>query len=255
MTSAQQPQATFSSNPKFPSPPQPFGLIRANCQQRQQRLRHHLGQRGLDGALFTDIRYVHYFTGHWHRGPTAVALFIPIDGPTVLVATRPPAPHIAVDTSLTYTPSFVSTMIDDQPAAALEAMLPAMEKARRLGCDQVLRPWLLAKHEIHDIADILVGLRRTKDPDEIALIRRAISGCQAAYAEARRILAPGITEVQVYARALAAVIEAVGEPVGDFGNDFQAGSAGGPPRPRAIEAGELMPLDLSVIFRVDIGAI
>ena len=92
-------------------------------------------------------------------------------------------------------------------------------------------------------------MRRTKDADEIALIRRGIAGCEAAYARARKILVPGVTEVQVYARTLAAAIEAVGEPVGEFGNDFQAGTPGGPPRDRAVEAGELMPLDLSVLVR------
>ena len=41
----------------------------------------------------------------------------------------------------------------------------------------------------------------------------------------------------------------LGEPIGELGNDFQAGTPGGPPRTRVIERGELMPLDVSVSVR------
>jgi hypothetical protein len=93
------------------------------------------------------------------------------------------------------------------------------------------------------------ALRRRKDPDEVMLIRRAVAACEAAYARARQILRPGISEIEVYAEVQAAAVRAAGEPIGEFGNDFQSGTPGGPPRARALVAGELMPLDLAVSIR------
>ncbi|HVF09330.1 MAG TPA: M24 family metallopeptidase [Abditibacteriaceae bacterium] len=81
------------------------------------------------------------------------------------------------------------------------------------------------------------------------MIRRAIAACEAAYGRAREILEPGISEVQVYSAMLAAATEVVGESIGEMGNDFQAGALGGLPRRHRVEAGELIPLDVSVVVR------
>jgi Xaa-Pro aminopeptidase len=100
-----------------------------------------------------------------------------------------------------------------------------------------------------NVSPIFLELRRAKDEDEIALIRAAIHSCEAAYAHAASIVRPGVREIDVFAEMQAAAVKELGEPIGELGNDFQAGSPGGPPRSRAIEAGELMPLDVSVSVR------
>ena len=60
---------------------------------------------------------------------------------------------------------------------------------------------------------------------------------------------PGVSELDVYGELYAAAVRRAGEPLGDFGNDFQCNSRGGPPRPRRCEAGELYILDLGVSYR------
>ena len=46
-----------------------------------------------------------------------------------------------------------------------------------------------------------------------------------------------------------AAVLACGEPIGPFGNDFQCGTPGGPPRTRPAQAGELWILDLGIEYR------
>jgi Xaa-Pro aminopeptidase len=92
-------------------------------------------------------------------------------------------------------------------------------------------------------------LRRTKDEDELALLKCAVAATEQAYRYACDALRPGITEVELFAGIQATVAEAVGETVGEPGNDFQFGSPGGPPRRRAGHAGEIAVLDLGVVVR------
>ncbi|GIT31543.1 MAG: hypothetical protein Ct9H300mP1_35890 [Planctomycetaceae bacterium] len=46
-----------------------------------------------------------------------------------------------------------------------------------------------------------------------------------------------------------AAVEVAGEPLTALGNDYQANSPGGPPRPRQAGAGELFVLDLGPAYR------
>jgi Xaa-Pro aminopeptidase len=69
------------------------------------------------------------------------------------------------------------------------------------------------------------------------------------YQRARQIVRPGINELDVYAELHAVAVRTLGEPPTYFGQDFQSGARGGPPRDREIEAGELMIFDLGVGFR------
>jgi Xaa-Pro aminopeptidase len=91
--------------------------------------------------------------------------------------------------------------------------------------------------------------RRNKSGDEVATIRHAVRACEAGSARAAEIIRPGVREIDVYAELQAAAIKELGEPIGELGNDFQAGSPGGPPRDRPMERGELMPLDVGVSVR------
>jgi Xaa-Pro aminopeptidase len=100
-----------------------------------------------------------------------------------------------------------------------------------------------------NINPLLFAWKRMKLPDEIALISHSIRAAQAAYAAAKAIIKPGLSELSLYSHLLAAATESVGEPIGDFGNDFRSGGGGGPPRDRAMQAGELIPLDLGVAVR------
>jgi len=209
------------------------------CRARQGRLRGRLRERGLDTALIMDRRLVHYFTGYWHYSSNnVVAAVLPAEGPVTVVA--PTQVERAADRSLAYEANRLGTLVDDQVGALLAVARPLLVGA--VGCD-----WPLP--ETTDIKPVLYALRRTKDADEVAMLRKAIACCDAAYAAARDLPRPGVPEMHLYAQLLAAASEEAGEPIGDFGNDFQSGTSGGLPRQRAVEEGEMAIYDLTVIYR------
>src|SRR5690606_2325987 len=99
--------------------------------------------------------------------------------------------------------------------------------------------WNVGSGTCDDLRPTLRGMRRTKDPDEIELLQLAIRATEAAYFAAQENLRPGISELQLFARMRAAAVETVGEEIGEFGNDFQFGSPGGPPRRHQAQRGEV----------------
>jgi len=101
-----------------------------------------------------------------------------------------------------------------------------------------------------DIEPTLFRLRRRKDPDELARIRKAIAATGKMYALARQIIEPGIAELEVFNRLQAAAVEEFGEMLTGTGNDYACGERGGPPRDgRKAHAGELYILDLGPAYR------
>ncbi len=103
--------------------------------------------------------------------------------------------------------------------------------------------------ELVDIEPELYQLRRCKDPDELACLRRAIEATAAMHRRARQIVRPGINELAVFNELQAAAVEACGEMITGTGNDYASGERGGPPRDRQIEAGELYIFDLGPAYR------
>lgn len=99
--------------------------------------------------------------------------------------------------------------------------------------------------------DVIRGLRRTKDPDELAIIRQSVRAGEAAHAAAMAEIKPGMTELDAYLVVSAAATRALGQQVLVYG-DFVSGprceiDRGGPPSNRMINRGELLLLDFSVI--------
>ena len=233
------PVATSSSN----------SLTTAGCHRRQRRLRDRLRQAGLGAAWLCNARHVHYLTGHHDRGTFHSLLLVQTDGPTLLALPYEPPAKPACDRLVIFPAISFGTLVDDQRGAAIAALGSELTSLRGIGCDAPPHPQLFKSHEFRDINPMLLAMRRRKDDDELSLIRRAVAACEAAYARAREILRPGATEIEVYAELQCAAVKAAGEPIGEFRNDFQSGTPGGPPRDRAIGAGELMPLDLSVSLR------
>jgi len=210
------------------------------CSSRWFRLRDRLREQGLDTALIMDRRLVHYFTGYWHYSANNLAAAIlPVERPRILIAPIE-VERAAVDITLAYEANRLCTLVDDQAGALLSVARPLL--TGKVGCD-----WWLP--EATDLKPILYAMRRTKDPDEVAMLRKAIACCDAAYAKAKELLRPGVSEMHLYAQLLAAASEEAGEPIGDFGNDFQSGTPGGLPRQRAVEEGEMAIYDLTAIYR------
>lgn len=224
-------------------------LTVAGCRARQWRLRQLMEERKLDVALITDRRHVYYFTGFWSRPLYQPLVLIEREGVTSISVPFAGPHEIAADRVLTYEAARLSTLIDDQWSAAIDRLRPRLSPSQRLGCDGVVPIMLGPVAACEDLRPALWKLRRTKDDDELALIRCAVAATECAYRAAFDALRPGMTEVELFAVIQSAVAAAAGEVTGEMGNDFQFGSPGGPPRRRAGQAGEIAVLDLGVVLR------
>ena len=105
--------------------------------------------------------------------------------------------------------------------------------------------------ELVDLDPIIRPLRRSKDPDEMAVLRQSIRAGEAGHAAALGRVEPGMTEHEAYLLVQQAAIETLGEPAIVYG-DFVSGprletERGGPPSSRAIAPGDLLLLDFSVV--------
>ncbi len=230
-------------------PTGPIGLDADACRARKARLCRRLRDEKLDAALLTNLRHVHYLSAHWQRQITAAGLLVTAEGSATILLAGEPEEAVVADETLFFESDRLATLVDDQFGALFETVRPRLKGVRRLGCDDVARPWLLPDLEVVDLGPTMYSMRRKKDPDEVQMLRQGVAGCDAAYAAARSVLKPGVKEVEVFAAMQAAAVNAVCEPIGDFGNDFQSGGGGGKPRVRPVEAGETMPLDVSVVIR------
>lgn len=226
-------------------------LTKGGCLGRQARLRERLRQLGLAGAILTQPGHVAWLTGYWNRPAFGSGVLVRTDGPLTLFTAIPAGDDAFADEFATFPGIRISLLVEDQPSELLATIATRLRRGERIGYDDGSRPWVLdAAGVTHEpLLPAMLELRRRKDADEIALLRRAIAGTEAAYAWAKANIVPGMREIDMYAQLKAAATHAVREPIGDFGNDFQAGNLGGPPRDRPMEAGELIPLDLSIHLR------
>jgi Xaa-Pro aminopeptidase len=221
------------------------------CLARRDRVRAYLAANELDGAVFFDRHYIHGLTGYWHGQPlTPVALLVKGEGSSVLVthdeaALAPAAGEIAI-----YTTNDFCTLRPNLSAEVMGVLNPFLKGLSRIGTEQQVPAALIEGPVCRDISRDYQYLRRRKDADEVAALVHTIQCADKAYAEAKQLLEPGIEEVEIMAVMLEAATYATGEFLSGWGQDFQAGSAGGFARPRrAVEAGELIPLDIGVGVR------
>ncbi len=227
------------------------GLSLEGCQKRQERLRNLLAAEKLDSALIADPRHVYYFSGYWRVGRVLApaALLVNVDGSTILACPGLPDSPVATDEVRSYQAQRLATLIDDPESELRRALEPHLEPAGRIGTDVLPLSGRLETSRSQLVSQQILALRRTKNIDEVAMLRAGIAGCETAYARARELLESRVTEVELYAAMRAAATEAVGEPITDFGNDFQCGALGSLPRDRTVEVGETAILDLGVVYR------
>ena len=228
------------------------------CRVRQNRLQDVMSTRGIDRVVVVAPEHVQWLTGFRpHRLMTAAAC-LDADGRCLLAAPNAIPDDAAADEVVTFPAQRLATLRQDQPVAAAEALARATGPVgtQKLGVEgSALGPALcrsLGVRSVELLSDVepdLHRLRRKKEADELAMIRHAVTATEAMYAAAREVIAPGVSELTVFSRLHAAAVEALGEPTTALGNDFCCGEPGGPPRARAIEAGELYILDLGPGYR------
>jgi Xaa-Pro aminopeptidase len=225
----------------------PPALDPFSCRERQKILTDYLRTHQLDAALITHRHYVHALTGYWHGTDlTAVGLIVEADGKATLCIPGDAIDLPAADACLSYPPQKLCTLVENVAGEMSAALRPMLERFDRVGTDRSAVPWQHSDLYWVDITTDYQYLRRKKFPDEISALLYAQRGSNAAYTEARRILEAGLSEVDLYAAMHAAAVREIGEALSGWGNDFQCGSPGGPPRRRAAQAGELAVLDIGV---------
>lgn len=238
---------------------QPPDLDPQLCRARQQRLCSRLLELEVDLAAFISHENVQYLTGFRPHRLLHAIVCLEADGTCTLVAPNAEPDTAAADRVVTYEAQWHATLRQEQLEVASRLLADTVgRQSRRAGvgfsedCQHLTRalgPTGSQQTELIDLDPVIRALRRHKDPDELAMIRRAIDCTAAMYARARQVIRPGITELQVFSELHAAAVDVAGEPLTALGNDFQCGSPGGPPRSRAAQEGELYILDLGPCYR------
>jgi Xaa-Pro aminopeptidase len=246
--------ASHASRPRA-TPLPSFEVDLAGCRVRQRRLIDQMLAQDVELAIVTRHEQVQWLTGARCSPLAEPAVALWPDGHCLLVFPNGPPERAAVDDVATYEGSWLATWRNDQRRASAQVLMKAIDDRPwpgRIGVEFSCCGHHIAESLAGDVVDIepwLYRLRRRKEPDELALIGKAIAGTAAMYARAREVIRPGVTELEVYSQLQAAVTAEFGEPPTACGNDFQCGSPGGPPRDRAAATGELYILDLGPAFR------
>ncbi len=225
-----------------------------SCRQRQQTLVDELHRLDVELAILTRSESVQWLTGAYVGPLMEVMAAIDAQGDVTLVlpARKLEIPHSATRTA-GYDAKWLSTMRDDQRKASTLALLATIPRLPKRMATEFSKhsQYLTADHrcELVDLEPTLFTLRRQKYPDELALLSQANRANQKMYERAREMVVPGVNELDLYSELHRTAVAELGEPLTYFGQDFQCGSRGGPPRDRAAQAGELYILDLGVGFR------
>ena len=232
----------------------PYEVDVQGCRDRQQRLLQAMQDQGLELVILTRNDSVQWLTGAYIDRLFAPAAAIDIRGHVTLVLpSRRTSLVVAADDVVPYEEKWHSTIRDEQRAASNGVLLKTLtERPQRVGGEwSNLGPRLLAEFsgDVKDIEPTIFKLRRKKHADELRMLARANDANRAMYEHARRIIEPGINELEVYSQLQAVAVRELGEALTYFGQDFRANARGGLPRDREAQTGELYILDLGVGFR------
>ena len=232
----------------------PLDIDVTACRGRQRRLLAEMARLDIELAIATSAESIRWLTGAWFGPLTAPVAALSAAGHMTLVVParqgRPVPSGFAADEIVPYEFKWHSSLRNDQRAASSEALVKALAaRPGRIGVEFGSFPEYLRvalDGERIDLEPVFLALRRRKDADEVALLRRAIEVNEAMYGRARELIGPGLNELDLYGELQAVAVRELGEPLTYFGQDFQSNARGGPPRTRRAEAGELWILDLGI---------
>lgn len=243
-------------------------LTAEGCAQRRERLWESLPEP-CDVLILADPSHLKYFANYApspfeFRANEAAAVLVLRPGWAALVGDNLLGPYL----ERAHVDEFVAPSWYDGTHSAPHrrshldrATLELMRSAtfRRVGIEASSVPTSIAvavRDEHPDVAGldldpIIRPLRRSKGPDELAVLRRSLAASDAGMAAALERLKPGMTEFEAFLLVQSAVLEALGEAAilyGDFLSGPRCERIGGPPTQRAIQPGDLMLLDFSVVL-------
>ena len=222
---------------------------------RQKRLLDEMAARKLDAVVVGAQEHVQYLSGRRPNWLTFGAFVLWADGKSWMTTGDSALDGAAVDDAVTYEARWMATLRQEQPMVVAAQVVEALKarRTREIGVDAsaVSSQITLMAMDVEPIDTVLWQMRRRKDEDELALMRKAAKCAEAMYAKAREIVRPGVPETEVFIELNAAATREAGEPLSAYlGNDYTSGPAGGPPRPgREAKAGEMYVIDVGPAYR------
>jgi len=225
----------------------------------------------IDTALITARPHLMYFAGFeasatvFNSQESAAALLLTRQGEAILVADNVQEPFSRA--------AFVTERIEPLWYRCVEAaphrgglLIQATAQWLKshstsgLAVERSQVPWgmleeLLQRQpglRLHDLDPELRVLRRNKHADEQAQIRECLRVAEAAVSAARREARPGLTGLdlqRLVQRVAGETAERAVQVYGDFVSGPGAEAGGGPATNRALQSGELVLLDYSVVIK------
>ena len=236
-----------------PEPSSTFTAIKdleaGACRERREEFGRRLAASGADVALLTDPRHLMYLCNAHGRSIFPAAALIERDGSTLLSQSAHVGTTGYADSVVTYEALADSTWSDDRETLVLAPLLAALGETQTLAVDVLTRPWLVERSRFVDAGSLLRAMRRSKATDEVAVIHTAVRATEQAYAAVTEVIRPGVSEIDVFCGVHDAAVKALGEPIGELGNDFRGGAMGGDARREPLKAGDMLPLDVGVVVR------
>jgi Xaa-Pro dipeptidase len=199
---------------------------------------------GWDLFLTANPRTVYYFSGAFQSEDAPAIFLLRADGAsTVFGAGSPPVAADHFTQIETYSIHRCITHPFHDAARMLSAgsaKVCGVERSRTAGLFE-------AGLNVDDATATVLRLRKRKEEDEIDEIRESLRYCAVAYRAAREIIAPGVTELDVYQAMYGAIVSAAGTTVafpGDFVCGLRSINTGGSPTRYRLQPGDLYPLDI-----------
>lgn len=256
-------------------------LTQAGCEARRTRLWERIPQN-VDWLLIADPRHVQYLSNFWVQplsfsGGERGLLLLQRDGTTTLLgdnfALRSAVHEPYVDREILAPWYDHKHSVKNRDHALLSALGDVSEICAEgrglveaewlpLGATEVLPNGTYdfsASQEVGDealcdLGTILRDMRRTKDPDEIALLKQCMQAGEAGQARLFEVIREGITELEIYREIQFAALHVADRPGLIYG-DFRANNAanpktGGLPKNQeyTLQRGDLFILDYSVVL-------
>ncbi len=256
-------------------------LTQVGCHSRRQRLWDRIPD-GVDWLLIADPRHVQYLANFWVQplsfsGGERALLLLERGGRSTILgdnfAVRSAVHEPCIDREVVtnwYDHKHSVTNRDHAMFQALSDVSEDLVKGKGLveaewlplGATEVLPAGTYdfsASQEVDaaslcDLGTILRDLRRTKEPDEIELLKECMRAGDAGQARLFEIFQEGVTELDIYREVQSAAVAGANRPALVYG-DFRANHAadpktGGLPKDqgRTLQKGDLFILDYSVVL-------
>ncbi len=244
-------------------------LTEEGCQARRSRLWEIIDDK-VEWIIVTEPRHLTYFANFtptpfvFNSQGAAAALVLGRDGTAILVADNVQEPFVS-RAFATETISPVWYRCVESAGHRTRLLVQTVRERLRTcagrafgyestSCPAGLVEGLIADRpnvSLIDVDAVVSKMRRAKLPDETALIRRSLAAASTALRAAMTQLRPGMTELDAYRLVERVAGEAAGCQVlvyGDFVSGPRCEKGGGPPSSRAIQLGDLVLLDFSVVI-------